>query len=245
MRINFRLWQPDLKNWLVEKDWCWERLNAGGEGECQRMRRLDGITDSKAMNLSRLQELMMDRKPGVLQSMGSQESDVTEWLNWMLENFSNPHFPYDHILLSIRLIYFLIGFLEAQFYWAMQQQRKRDSKASPVFSKTLQQCWCPGRSIAVSSSAGATLSSRWSGKLKWKTTNWRKNVNSKTAFRQKHKSCGAKDIAWKLSEFFNTIHHLLTYGNAYQRSLKKNLSAHSSRESEVAYSSRSSLDLSH
>ena len=184
-------------------------------------------------------------KPGVLQSMGSQESVVTEWLNWMLENFSNPHFPYDHILLSIRWIYFLIGFLEAQFYWVMQQQRKRDSKASPVFSKTLQQCWCPGRSIAVSSSAGATLSSRWSGKLKWKTTNWRKNVNSKTAFRQKHKSCGAKDIAWKLSEFFNTIHHLLTYGNAYQRSLKKNLSAHSSRESEVAYSSRSSLDLSH
>ena len=61
-------------------------------------------------------------KPGVLQSMGSQELDVTERLNWMLENFSNPHFPYDQILLSIRLIYFLIGFLEAQFYlWLYQR----------------------------------------------------------------------------------------------------------------------------
>ena len=44
------------------------------------MRWLDGITDSTDMSLSKLPELVRKGKPGVLQSMGSKESDTTEQL---------------------------------------------------------------------------------------------------------------------------------------------------------------------
>ena len=38
----------------------------------QRMQWSDGVADSMEMSLSKLQELVMNRKPGVLQSMGMQ-----------------------------------------------------------------------------------------------------------------------------------------------------------------------------
>ena len=38
----------------------------------QRMRRLDGITDSMGMTLSKFRELVIDREAGVLRFMGSQ-----------------------------------------------------------------------------------------------------------------------------------------------------------------------------
>ena len=47
----------------------------------QRMRWLDGITDSMDMSLGKLRELVITGRPGVLQFMGSQRLDTTKQLN--------------------------------------------------------------------------------------------------------------------------------------------------------------------
>ena len=56
----------------LEKTLMLAKIEGRRRREQPRMRWLDSITDSTDMNLSKLQEMVKDRKPGVLQSMGSQ-----------------------------------------------------------------------------------------------------------------------------------------------------------------------------
>ena len=54
----------------MENTPIWGKIEGRRRRGQKRMRLLDGITDSMNMNLSKLREIVEDREPGVLQSMG-------------------------------------------------------------------------------------------------------------------------------------------------------------------------------
>ena len=113
------LWPSDLKSWLIGKDPDAGRDWGQEEKGQQRMRWLDGITDSMDMSLNKLWELVMDREAwrAAIHAVTKSQTRLSNWtelnvwsdckkVNWSILKEINPEYSLEGLILKLNLPYF-------------------------------------------------------------------------------------------------------------------------------------------
>ena len=104
--FGYLMWTDSL-----EKTLMLEKIEGRRRRGQQRMRWLDGITDSMDMGLNKLQELVIDREArrAAVHGVANSQARLSDWTDWSLRNSVLRKEKYWLLMCSVFCLFFPLG----------------------------------------------------------------------------------------------------------------------------------------